>query len=958
MMQLTLRALKLLCWSCLVWWPGGSAAQSVYGVVYRPPDVHYQVWETPRFRVIYQTGAEGLAQEAVEVLDAAAPQVEALVGLRRSARMPLVLNAYNDRSNGFVSPLPYRIEVEGAAIQGKTLSPGHASWLDQVMPHELTHALHAQVHPRLGIGGLLGLAAPDWARALNFTAPPGFIEGLAVYLESQPQPQHPVHAGRLNYGYRNMEFRAAMGPGRAWRLAQIMDPPAYTMPLDRFYIGGGFFVQYLADSLGVEAVQKTLRTYSRWPYFGFGVALRYGTGAWPRTLGRGFMRWAQDREARRVAALGPLTEPTYLTEGAGVETRRPRWRDTDTLLVYHEAYNERAGFYTVDAATGHRRALAHEAITEDYYYSLDPATQTVHYARYVFDPLAPIKATAEAFALDVATGQTTRLTHGGRVYAPVMSPGGTRWAVRNQGPFTGWVAWCGADSLCAVSAPARARFKEIAPAPDGQTAAVLLGVAGRQGLFRATGWTQGLTLEPWVVFADGFVYDPAWSADGRYLLFAADPGGVANIYALDVQTDAVYRLTNVAYGALEPALSPDGQRLAYVHYTHEKYRLAVLPFDLQQAVRVPRAQTQAGADVDWAALMAPAPAPAVAGTPYRAWRYLKPRAFYPWIVTAEGGDNEEDAELGLGLGVGFSGTDPLQQWAYGAYGYRQAGRWWGAASVQTGKQAFRPRLSVFQEPFTRLVQRVDAETGTVVETVRVGFQERGVRLAVALPVLLGFNVYTSSLSVGLGGEVRQVGQLDAAHDPIGMYSTRYTLEPQASFLYRVQANGRDLIPNTGLVIGSFAELDVAGDGSLGQAWETRLRLYLPWLARWNHGIRLEAAVLTQNRGSVFNLDRFVPRGYEDDLFLGAGTFVKTGVEYQVPLWYVDDGLLTVPITVHAVYAYGFAETLFSTADVAGRFSAVGAGLGVEFRLAHILPVAFRVGLARLLEAGQWQATYR
>ncbi len=945
---------------CLVLWPMTSTGQSIYGVVYRPPGVQYRVFQTPRFEVIYQAGEEALVQESLEVMEAAYPQVEALVGLRRSVRSPLILNAYNDRSNGFVSPVPYRIEVEGTAIQGKALSPGHVSWIDQVMPHELTHALHAQIRPRFGIGAALGLAAPDWARALNFSAPPGFIEGLAVYLESQPQAHHPVHAGRLNYGYRNMQYRAAMGAARPWRLAQIMDPPVYTLPLDRFYIGGGFFVQYLADSLGVETLQKTLRTYNRWPYFGFGFALRHATGQWPWTLARGFRQQAQTQENERIATLGTLTTPTYLTGGAGVRSRRPRWLDDEALLVYHSGYDERPGFYKVTVNNAHRSVVAHESITEDYYYSLDPQTGTVQYARYLSDPLVRIKSIAEAFALDLASGQTQQLTHGGRTYAPVSHPDGTRWAVRNQGPFTQWVSWCGGDSLCAVSTPGRTRIKHLAPAPNGRTVAVLMNVEGRQGLFRASGWQAGkqLRLAPWVVFVDGFVYDPAWSADGRYLLFTADPGGIANVYALDAWTDQVYRLTNVAYGAMEPALSPDGRTVAYIHYEHEQYRLAVMPFDVHAAVRVPHTATQAGKTVDWSAAMVAKAKPKVTSAPYRVWRYLKPRALYPWVVVPETIGDRDDFDLGWGLGAGISGTDLLQQWAYGLYGYRQAGKWWGRASIRTAQSVLRPRLSAYREPFTRLALQVDAETNAVVDTVRIGFEERGVRLDLALPILVASNVYSTSVVLGLGGEARQVRRLVNEGDPIAAYSTRYTLEPQASVGYRVQANRRDLMPNTGWVFSSFAELDIAGDGPLGRAWQSRLRTYLPWLARWNHGLRLETAVLMQNRGAVFNLDRFVPRGYADELFLDGGTFVKAGMEYRVPLWYLDDGLLVVPVSIHAFYAYGFAETLFATADTATTFSSIGAGLAVQLRVAHFLPVELKLGLARLLEAGRWQTTYR
>ena len=121
-------------------------------------------------------------------------------------------------------------------------------------------------------------------------------------------------------------------------------------------------------------------------------------------------------------------------------------------------------------------------------------------------------------------------------------------------------------------------------APTDETVAVLLNVGGRQGLFKASFDADGVpTLEPWLLFDEATIHDACWSADGRYLLFSADPGGITNVYAYDRHTDRVLKLTNVAYGALEPSLSPDGRTLAFVAYQHEQYDLVQIPFAPEEA---------------------------------------------------------------------------------------------------------------------------------------------------------------------------------------------------------------------------------------------------------------------------------------------------------------------------------------------------------------------------------------
>ena len=264
---------------------------------------------------------------------------------------------------------------------------------------------------------------------------------------------------------------------------------------------------------------------------------------------------------------------------------------------------------------------------------------------------------------------------------------------------------------------------------------------------------------------------------------------------------------------------------------------------------------------------------------------------------------------------------------------------------------------MFDEPFTRLALRVD-QAGAIVDTVRIGFEERGVRLGTSLPIRIQSNVFSTTTFFGLSGEFRQLRQIDRRSNAITDFSNRWTLRPNATIQYRVQTNARDLMPNTGLVLSGVGEYDVAADrnperGAIGQA-----TLYIPLLKSINHGLRLRASVLKQNRGGIFNLDQFVPRGYDDRLFLGEGTFVKAGFQYRVPLWYLDNGFFFLPITVHAVYAYGFSEVLFPTSEWRNRRSSSGAGLGVQFRFASILNFDLRIGAAWLHEDRRWEAIFR
>src|SRR5690606_32155144 len=84
---------------------------------------------------------------------------------------------------------------------------------------------------------------------------------------------------------------------------------------------------------------------------------------------------------------------------------------------------------------------------------------------------------------------------------------------------------------------------------------------------------------------------PAWSPDGRWVLFGSDRSGIPNLYAVDVAAalrahaagthapPALRQVTNVLTGAFQPDVSPDGRTVAFAAYHHDGFRIEVMPFD-------------------------------------------------------------------------------------------------------------------------------------------------------------------------------------------------------------------------------------------------------------------------------------------------------------------------------------------------------------------------------------------
>ena len=942
----------------------------VYQVTYRPSTASYRVVHGTYFDVIYQVGTEETAVRVRRALNASRAGTDSLVGNTPGRfHMPVVVDGFSDRSNGFVTPFPFKQEIEAPSLRSDALVARSSSWPALVGPHELVHAMHADMDVGFGFGDIVRWFAPDAARATNLTAPRGLVEGIAVYRESQFEPG----AGRLNAPLFHMKMRAAMLSDDPWSLTQMMEPPRYTQPYDRFYIGGAHaFAEWATagDTTSTTFFREATALHNQVPFLGFGVGLWHGLGASPGALEDSLRTRFRDRYAAELDRLRPFTDRTVIAGQTGRNYRRPYWIGDDTLVAYLEGYDVRAGFYRIDAETGTRTRIRTQAITEDHAYTVAPDTSALYASRYVPDPWVPTQDVAEVERVDLSTGTLSRLTDGGRAFAPAQTASGTVWAVRNDGAFTQW-AVVESGSTRVVTDLDRTRFKHVVPAPSGTEAAVVVNVDGQQRVYRATETADGTPqLTPWFGLQDALIYDVSWGPSGRYLLFASDLTGIANVFAFDTETQAVVQCTNVPFGALEPTLSPDAATLAFVEYQHERHELVRTPFRPGEGRRVDAEHVLVGPD---SAL--PLPRSTTADSewtvdttrPYRAWNYMAPRMAYPTLhydtdeADTPNGDRFE--RLGVGVGVGVAGNDPLQRWLYRGEAYWQNGRLWGDATIRSARWRLRPSLTVFNTPET-LAAVLPTDSGP--QPARVGFEERGVSLGARLPVTFQSNVVQSSAIASLTGQFRQTRLFGTAVDPLERqngaaltdWTDRLTLFPQAAWGYRLQQNPRDVVPNQGLVVRSYVEVDAWTDGvTASRAWVTEADVYLPLSLRRHTGLRLGAGVVTQNAGSVVALDAFLPRGYEN-IALGPGTFGRLGAEITQPLWYVDDGWTLVPVYAKGLYAYGFGQTLAPVDALSNTLSSVGAGLGLQMRLFYLLDLTLEVGIAYRLEPGDVEVVTR
>ncbi len=903
-----------------------SVLGQYYEPVVRPLGSKYRVHKTRHFEIIFEEGSEVEAWQTALILERTLPEAQSLSGSAGEMWMPVVLNNSSDRANGYVHTHPFRQEIEVPHIKGNRIGTKSHSWIEAVATHELVHATQAQASGPWGVGKVLHWFAPDAARALNLSLPPGLNEGAAVYFES-PGPHG---AGRLNDARFQMQYRAAAASERPWSLSQLFESSRYGFHANRHYIGGANFFawQYSKDQGLFFEKMRTQRF--RNPVRSTGLDLRRTTG---QPLSELVTEFRQETSTTLVHRRPRLPDP--ILESPGILQRRPQWLNDSTLVVYRRGLDETPGLYSLDIESGATKRIHSVQLPEDAWFSV--ADSVILYSRYVPDRFSTLASSADIFEYDLSKNRERRLTQGARAHVPVQSSSGI-WALQNDGQRNTWIEVDAVGGIQTIRGRSQADLIQIAPSAE--TTAVLVRHDRAQAIYRAD--SSGM-LEPWIFIDGAAIRELSWSSDGRYLLFTAELGSVTNVLCHDLESKRTLQLSDVLYGALDPILSEDNRTLVYVDYQHERFNVVAVEFAPEEWVEVPLTPVSELPKIS-PRLELPED---FTHEPYKSGERLFPRMFLPVGVWS---NDTPERRLGLGGGLSIHGSDPLRRRTYAMETTVQARKLWGRAEVSA---VFRPvvaTIDVYSQPDVAIARVLTQEDGKEsIRDITYGEQSRGIGMTFTLPLRFEANVRHSYASIFAGVRSERTRWFSLDENPVPYRrDTRQSLAEwerstrvDIGILLAVglQQNTRDVRPNRGTVLGIYGRADVIRERDPRRTGlYMRLSQYWSISRRSNTSMILGASLLSQNGAGVYSRSLVLPMGHE--AFLGRGAHVRVDAEILQPVWYMQNGFLTVPSYFKVLYVYGFIQRVVVSPDYRGNWSA-GLGMGLQFRLLHYLDLEVR-----------------
>jgi hypothetical protein len=548
--------LVLLCW---------CAASPAWAANRYDSKLRFRTVRTAHFDVHAHQGEEAMARRLAGIVERVRKKFEPVLGVPRG-RVQVILVDQTDLSNGWATPAPYNtIEITAVPPSSETLIGNATDWLELVFTHEYTHILHLDRTRGWLMQGVRRVFGRVPVAFPNAFLPTWQIEGIATFEESRMTGEGRVPAGDFR---AIVDVAAAQGRFEPIDRASggLVDWPGGNAP----YAYGAYFHQYLADTYGPETLTKLAdATSGRVPLF--------GSGAFKHVFGRsegdlwddfrdarekaGASRSETDARARRLTRHGfTVSAPRVAGSGAIYYALA----DADGFPALMELPPGGAPRRIAWRAYGNRTSVRGDWI--------------------VFDQLERARSVAlysDLYAVRTDGGPVRRLTKNARAGDPDLSPDGRRIVCTVQATGRRALAVLDFSPSSGTSTPRvliddpDADYMGPRWSPDGRQ---IVAERRRPGVYELVLIdAETRAVKTLVARGDARLVTPSWTPDGATILFSADVGDEPfNVFAVDVATGGIRKVTDTAGGAQSPELSPDGT-LTYVGYTPDGYDLFSIP---------------------------------------------------------------------------------------------------------------------------------------------------------------------------------------------------------------------------------------------------------------------------------------------------------------------------------------------------------------------------------------------
>lgn len=831
------------------------------------PGLGWRKVHAPHFDVVFPAGLGAEAQRVARTLEALWGPLGKTMGAA-PGRLTVVLQNESVTSNAYAALGPRRsVWITTPPAFGSLLGTG--DWLTLLSAHETRHI--AQLD-RTDVGttrlGRVIVGDLGWMLLSHLAIPGWMWEGDAVVTESAMST-----TGRARSPEFTQEIRALALAGKLPGYYEAM-LGSYNDFFPNQYALGYMLTSYLRRHEGDTAVADLFRSAAAQSLnpFAFHTAMRRGLRMTPPTLYERAMQEADSTWRRQILAT-LLTEATRRSPEPRVHTNfeYPQLADDGSMVALRRGFanlrevvrvSDSGVVALADAPTHGGLRLGGHVVAW---------TQTIPDLRWGLHENSAIRL------LDIGSGVVRSLGHPGRYAFPAPSPDGSRVAAielaRNGGSAIIILDARSGARTDSIAIPGAEHAMSLAWRPDGNALVFTRqGTAGKALTVVDLGTRQ---LRDVIAHGTEDVTEPAYG--GRFIYFASPISGTDNIYALDPETGARFRVTSRAIGAHTPAISRDGRRLLFAEHTlpgTAVYEMAIdsTNWDATPAV----AAVDSALDV----LVAQErfvidPARIAADTTTFPVKRIGLRDRYnvhSWSLAGAVTDQEYGASL-LSTDV-FNTIATQLTYVYNA---REA------SSGVAADVSYAGLFPIF-DAGVRHGTRSSRYTLPDGSSERVSWTENGFNGAVRLPFTLSRGYWYRAIEMGVQGSYTRISDLAVPNANPPGNGTFVPLTVGATFVNQRAMTRRDLAPRNAQSLSVQWRRAPRGDFH-PEKFLARSAVFLPTPAR-HHMLRFAGGLEAHHvdQGFAFSTSLPAARGYD---YQFAPRMVVATADYELPIAYPD-----------------------------------------------------------------------
>ncbi len=533
--------------------------------------------ETDNFYFHFPQELEKPARQVMEIAEDVHRELIQYYDYQKPDKTHLVIKDDSDLGGGYADPhLLDQIVISLGPSLGREFGTDYECWLRLLIAHEYSHILHLNIRDGGSDGIRRTLGKIPMLTTPNMLQPWWMIEGYAIIGETKL-----TEGGRAEDSIYDMYLRTAFLEDSLYYFDQIhgqYDLDSWPTGGKSVYIYGAAFFNYLVEEYGMDDLLEVSRVYSRRPTSSVNTAFEqvYGRDAFSL-----FEEWKADRYTHYLGqkekiSQEELTEAERLTEH-GYETYSPVLDPEGKRIVYYHTGNMFPGLreYSLDEEEDNFLRQGYYAPTG---HSFSPDGKELLYSRA--DYRESDNLYLQLYSYSEREDRELPLREGKRARDPVKTPEGGLFYIAMEKGESKLIYRSPAgeeEALLQLEEGMQYYYPRLSPDGD-QLALIIWRPGGYQDLYlysleeeRLTALTQNRDT----------VTAPAWSPDGRFIIFSADPEGIYNLYAYELEERTFYQVTNMITGAFDPVVVPN-KGLVFVGYSSEGYDLYRMPYQPEE----------------------------------------------------------------------------------------------------------------------------------------------------------------------------------------------------------------------------------------------------------------------------------------------------------------------------------------------------------------------------------------